>query len=162
MPPKKVAGDSADAGGKFSWTAENDRTLLVLTMGRALTTEDFHKLAKDALPPGTNWNAVRQRVSKMRVEQRKRFEDLGWAMPESAAKTPTKTPKGTPKKRAAATDKNDEGGDAETESPTKKPRARRPKKETVKKEIEDEGMAGGDMKDEGVKEKEFVEAEPFL
>jgi hypothetical protein len=91
-------------------------------MGRTLTTDDYHKLAEDALPreflltpsnqetytdhtlAGTNWNAVRQRVSKMRVEQRKRFEELGWSLPDGAAKTPTKTPAKSPKKRATAAD----------------------------------------------------------
>ncbi|RYN17236.1 hypothetical protein AA0115_g11922 [Alternaria tenuissima] len=86
MPPKKkIADEGAKAGGdgKFSWTADNERT--------------------------------------------------------------------SPKKRTVATEKSDEGGDAKAESPTKKPRARKPKKETAKKEIKVEDMADSrEMEDEGV------------
>ncbi|CAN9385007.1 unnamed protein product [Alternaria alternata] len=152
MPPKKkIADEGAEAGGdgKFSWTADNERTLLLLTMGRTITSDDHHKLV-EALPPGTNWNAIRQRFGKMRKEQRARMEELGWTLPDGATETPTKTPTKSPKKRTVATEKSDEGGDAEAESPTKKPRARKPK-ETAKKEIKVEDMAdGGEMEDEGV------------
>ncbi|KAB2100556.1 hypothetical protein AG0111_0g11262 [Alternaria gaisen] len=153
MPPKKkIADEGAEAGGdgKFSWTTDNERTLLLLTMGRTITSDDHHKLV-EALPPGTNWNAIRQRFGKMRKEQRARMEELGWTLPDGATETPTKTPTKSPKKRTVATEKSDEGGDAEAESPTKKPRARKPKKETAKKEIKVEDMAdGGEMEDEGV------------
>ncbi|KAH6843580.1 hypothetical protein CC77DRAFT_900376, partial [Alternaria alternata] len=110
----------------FSWTADHERKLLLLTMGRTITTDDYHKLV-DALPPGTNWNAIRQRFVKMRKEQRACMEELGWTLPDGATETPTKTPTKSPKKRTAAAEKSDEGGDAEAESPTKKPRARKPK-----------------------------------
>ncbi|KAF9695320.1 hypothetical protein EKO04_007156 [Ascochyta lentis] len=90
MPPKKkpagaeVTTTNAETGDtKFSWTAENDRLLLILTMGRTLTSDDYHKLAETM--PGSNYNGVRIRVSKMRVEQRKRFEVLGWGEPENAS-----------------------------------------------------------------------------
>jgi uncharacterized membrane-anchored protein len=139
-------------------------------MGRTLTTDDYHKLAEDALPckfllsgyeetytnhasAGTNWNAIRQRVSKMRVEQRKRFEELGWALPDGAAKTPTKTPTKSPRKRAAAGNKGGVDGDAEAESPTKKPRARKPKKEID----EEENPFDEETEDAGVKEKMLEE-----
>ncbi|KAI4678923.1 uncharacterized protein J4E88_006211 [Alternaria novae-zelandiae] len=148
MPPKKkVDGDGADTGGDgaFRWTPENELTLLLLTMGRAPTKDDYIKLV-DALPPGTNWNAIRQRFSKLRKDQQKRFEELGWDMPDgvAAAKTPKTT---TPKKRAAGgAEKGEElGGDeGETETPTKKPRARNGKKEVVKKEVEADDMLGDD------------------
>jgi hypothetical protein len=143
-------------------------------MGRAPTKDDYVKLV-EALPrklhfhfyplvsnlqdshtdstlAGTNWNAIRQRFSKLRKDQAKRFEELGWDLPDGAAsKTPTKTPaKTTPKKRAAG---GEEAGNAETESPTKKPRARKPKKEVVKKEVEEDDVGGGaEVEDEDVKE----------
>jgi hypothetical protein len=88
----------------------------------------------------------------LRKDQAKRFEELGWEVPDAAAsKTPTKTPaKITPKKRAGG---GEEAGDAETESPTKKPRARKPKKEVVKKEVdEDDAIGGAEVADEGVKD----------
>jgi len=86
------------------------------------------------------------------------MEELGWALPDgTATKALAKTPTKSPKKRAVATEKIDEGGDAEVESPTKKPRARKPKEETAKKEIKVEDMAdGGEMEDEGV-QKEAAE-----
>ena len=100
---------------------------------------------------GANYNGVRQRISKFRKEQRARMEELGWTLPDGATETPTKTPTKSPKKRTAAAEKSDEGGDAEVESPTKKPRARKPKKETARKEIKVEDMADvGEMEDEGV------------
>jgi hypothetical protein len=102
---------------------------------------------------GTNWNAIRQGFGKMRKEQRARMEEFGWTLPDGATETPIKTPTKSPKKRTVATEKSDEGGDAEVESPTKKPRSRKHKKETAKKEIKVEDMAdGGDMEDEGVQE----------
>ncbi|RYO15438.1 hypothetical protein AA0111_g11662 [Alternaria arborescens] len=144
MPPKKkvVADESAEAAGDG---------LFILIIERQLTTEDYHKIV-EALPPGANYNGVRQRISKFRKEQRARMEELGWALPDgTATKAPVKTPTKSPKKRAVATEKSDEGGDAEAESPTKKPRARKPKKENAKKEIKIEDMAdGGEMEDEGV------------
>ena len=86
------------------------------------------------------------------------MEELGWALPDgTATKAPAKTPTKSLKKRAVATEKIDEGGDAEAESPTKKPRARKPKEETAKKEIKVEDMADGrEMEDEGV-QKEAAE-----
>ncbi|KAI4918657.1 hypothetical protein J4E90_003044 [Alternaria incomplexa] len=146
MPPKKKTGeDGADTAGDgaFRWTPENELTLLLLTMGRAPTKDDYVKLV-DALPPGTNWNAIRQRFGKLRKDQQKRFEELGWDMPDGSAAA--KTPKtGTPKKRAAAADKGEDGGGEDGETPTKKPRARKGKKEVVKKEVEDDGGLGGEL-----------------
>jgi hypothetical protein len=85
----------------------------------------------------------------MRKEQRARMEELGWTLPDGATETPTKTPTKSPKKRTVATEKSDEGGDAEAESPTKKPRARKSQKEIVKKETE--MLFNGEVEDAGVK-----------
>lgn len=118
----------------------------------------FHQNSyTDSIPAGTNWNAIRQRFSKLRKDQAKRFEELGWELPDGAAsKTSTKTPaKTTPKKRAGGGG-GEEGVEVETESPTKKPRARKPKKGVVK-EVEEDGMADdGEMEDGYVKE-ELIE-----
>ena len=101
----------------------------------------------------------------MRKEQRALCEQLGWPLPGDAEKTPTKTPGKSPKKRGAA-DKGEEGGDAEIvgemESPAKKPRARKPNKEVVKKEVvEDDGLGGELYRelngDDGVVKEEVVE-----
>ncbi|KAI4653158.1 uncharacterized protein J4E79_008671 [Alternaria viburni] len=150
MPPKKKTGDDgAEAGGdgKFRWTAENERTLLLLAMNRGtLTKDDYHKMVGAFPgPAGTNWDAIRQRFIKMRKEQRALCEKLDWPLPGDAEKTPTKTPGKSSKKR----EKGEEGGDAEVagemESPTKKPRARKPKKEVVKKEVEEDDGLGGEL-----------------
>lgn len=80
-------------------------------------------------------------------------------MPDGVAnKTPIKAASKTTtqKKRAAVAEKSEEGAEVETESPTKKPRARKPKKEVVKKEVEDDDGLSGEIEDGGVK-KELVE-----
>ena len=101
---------------------------------------------------GTNWDAIRQRFIKMRKEQRALCEQLDWPLPCDTEKTPTKTPGKSPKKRAAGGAEKGEdgtGGDAEvvgeTQSPTKKPRARKPKKEVFKKEVEEDDGLGGEL-----------------
>ncbi|KAI4704911.1 hypothetical protein J4E89_009496 [Alternaria sp. Ai002NY15] len=192
MPPKKKTGDDgAEAGGdgKFRWTAENERTLLLLAMNRGtLSKDDYHKmvgafpgpgtfplptpqsvlsaiLTYDSLA-GTNWDAIRQRFIKMRKEQRALCEQLDWPLPCDTEKTPTKTPGKSPKKRAAVKGEDGTGGDAEVagemESPTKKPRARKPKKEVVKKEVEEDDGLGGELYrelngDDGVVKDELLE-----
>ncbi|KZM21830.1 uncharacterized protein EKO05_0003145 [Ascochyta rabiei] len=82
MPPKKTPSEAGET--KFGWTAENDRLLLILTMGRTLTTDDYSRLV-DAIP-GSNYNGVRIRASRMRIEQRSRFEALGWRNVEGVVK----------------------------------------------------------------------------
>ena len=79
------------------------------------------------------------------------MEELGWTLPDGATETPTKTPTKTPKKRTVAAVKSDDVGDAEAESPTKKPRARKSQKEIVKKETE-EMPFNGEVEDAGAKE----------
>ncbi|KAF2115045.1 hypothetical protein BDV96DRAFT_646897 [Lophiotrema nucula] len=100
MPPKKAkaaaAGDEANDGGKSGWTAEADRKLLILGMGRTLTPADYHEIVK--VMPGRNFNGVRQRFGKFRTEQRKLYEEYGWTVPDGTA------PNATPRKAAAAPD----------------------------------------------------------
>ncbi|KAF2128347.1 hypothetical protein P153DRAFT_35311 [Dothidotthia symphoricarpi CBS 119687] len=160
MPPKKKVaatsegaenGDSNDS--TFRWTAENDRTLLILTLGRTLGPDDYHKLV-EALP-GSNYNGVRIRVSKYRVEQRKRFDELGWEMPEGvkAPATPRKKEPATPRKKRDASEVA--GGDDGAETPKKKPRAKKTKKVEPEQEADVEHEVSameGAVKEEEVKE----------
>jgi len=100
----------------------------------------------------------------MRKEQRALCEQLDWPLPCDTEKTPTKTPGKSPKKRA--TGKGEEGDGAEVagemESPTKKPRAKKGKKEVVKKEVEEDSGLGGELYrelngDDGVVKDELLE-----
>ncbi|RYN79029.1 hypothetical protein AA0117_g3849 [Alternaria alternata] len=151
MPPKKktVASEGSEAeGGAFRWTLENEKKLLILTQGRYLTGEDYERIV--TVFPGTNKKGVQVRVSLLRVEQRKLFEEYGWTLPEGAAKakgpvTPRKntTPKATtPKKRAAlGADGDGEGDDSEDGTPkAKKARGRKPKVEVKEKSVEKESV----------------------
>ncbi|KAF1933397.1 uncharacterized protein M421DRAFT_195917 [Didymella exigua CBS 183.55] len=149
MPPKKKTADGAEAaasGGetKFSWTPENDRIVLLLSFGRNIGPADYVKFVT-ALPAGANFQGVRQRISKLRMEQKKKYEDLGWELTTEAtakAKAPA-----TPKKRKGG----DEEGGEETPSKAKNPRA----KKTLKFEetVQDDDEEAGDVKsEEGVKE----------
>ncbi|CAN9384865.1 unnamed protein product [Alternaria alternata] len=167
MPPKKktVATESSEAeGGAFRWTLENEKKLLILNQGRYLTGEDYERIVTvfpvtltplistllKPQPQGTNKKGVQVRVSLLRVEQRKLFEEYGWTLPEGAAKakgpvTPRKntTPKATtPKKRAAlGADGDGEGDGSEDGTPkAKKARGRKPKVEVKEKSVEKESV----------------------
>ncbi|KAI4613295.1 uncharacterized protein J4E87_009942 [Alternaria ethzedia] len=169
MPPKKKT--AAAEGGAFRWTLENEKKLLILTQGRYLTAEDYERIV--GVFPGTSIKGVQVRVSLLRVEQRKLYEEYGWTLPEGGAKakTPVTTPRKTPggktangKKRGA--DVLDavegDGGDGldedEVATPSKKPRAKKAKTKSKKEEsvedaVEEEDVSsGGDGKSVGVKE----------
>lgn len=81
------------------------------------------------------------------------YEELGWELPNGTA-TPAKKGKATPSKRAAG----DEEGD-EPETPTKKPRAPRKKKETksATPEKKDSGAEDDREMGDGVKKQESEE-----
>ncbi|KAJ4989381.1 hypothetical protein SVAN01_05106 [Stagonosporopsis vannaccii] len=122
MPVKKKDTPDADVGsgeGTWKWTPENDRTLFLLILGRgALGKEEYEKIAA-ALSPNVNWNGVRQRISKFRGEQKKKFEELGW---DVAGDTPVKgKATATPRKHKAG---GEEGEGVETPSKGKKTRAK--------------------------------------
>ncbi|KAH7074614.1 hypothetical protein BKA63DRAFT_596131 [Paraphoma chrysanthemicola] len=159
MPPKKKAAspdDNADGSGTFRWTLENERKLLILTQGRYLTADDYERLV--TVFPGTNLNGVKIRTSRLRVEQRNMYEQLGWTLPEGGA-----TKKAGTKKRGAADDEGvgGENGDAEKEKekPAKKARAKKAKKEEKKADEEKvESETEGDGQVIGVKQ-EVVEDE---
>jgi len=90
-------------------------------------------------------------VSKMRIEQRKMFEELGWESLDSANIASEKKLV-TPRKRAAKNKIEDEDGE-DGEKATKKAK-KGGKKGTKKEESEEEdfGGIGGDIKEEVVDE----------
>ncbi|KAF2181772.1 hypothetical protein K469DRAFT_588636, partial [Zopfia rhizophila CBS 207.26] len=107
------------------WTAENDRKLLILTQGRSLMQDDYNQLVTAF--PGTNFNGVRIRVSKLRVEQRKMYEELGWTLHDAGTPssksvrgggkcTPNASPEKKGRKRAAKVMENREGGEDDDEA----------------------------------------------
>ena len=101
----------------------------------------------DSPTAGANFQGVRQRISKLRVEQKKKYEELGWELTTEAT-TKAKTP-ATPKKR--------KGGDGEggQETPVKKSRAKKAAKSEDKVQDDDEG----DAKGEGLKEEDEEEVD---
>lgn len=68
--------------------------------------------------------SIRNRISALRVKQRNMYEKHGWELPEGGAGHSAKKAKTTPSKRVA------DGEDVESETPTKKPRASRKKKQS--------------------------------
>jgi hypothetical protein len=104
-------------------------------------------------PAGTSVKGVQVRVSKLRVEQRKLYEEYGWTLPDGAAKTKapvtprknntsTATSTSTPKKRSADADADaDAEATSEQGTPkTKKPRTRKPKAGKKEAVVEEEGV----------------------
>ncbi|KAH9860275.1 hypothetical protein IAQ61_012060 [Plenodomus lingam] len=110
--------------------------------------------------------SIRNRVSKLRVQQRTLYEELGWELPEGGATKRTAnasgssgTPTATPKKRVAGVGAGAgpaDGLEAEQGTPTKKARgqvkvAGKPKaggKKSVQQDLGrgDEGAEGGGFK----------------
>ncbi|KAL6160211.1 hypothetical protein ACJBU6_01558 [Exserohilum turcicum] len=188
MPPKKkvAASDGTEAEGgastltllpsqlnpklttfsqTFRWTLENERKLLVLIQGRYLTSEDYERLV--TVFPGTNYNGVKIKVSRFRVEQRKLYDEYGWVLPEGGAKlrkteTPAKDNNSSSSSTATPNKNKRSADDADTETPTKKPRARKSKQKkeeetsasAAETETETEngldGGGGGGIKEEEV------------
>lgn len=105
---------------------------------------------------GTNYNGVRIRVSKLRVEQRKRFEELGWKMPDSdkASATSRKKEPATPRKKRDTVEAV--GEEDEVEKPKKKPRVKKGKKaeQEQEQEVLDKVEVEGEVsvKEENIKE----------
>ncbi|KAI4678921.1 uncharacterized protein J4E88_006209 [Alternaria novae-zelandiae] len=159
MPPKKKT--AAAEGGAFRWTLENEKKLLILTQGRYLTAEDYERIV--GVFPGTSIKGVQVRVSLLRVEQRKLYEEYGWTLPEGGAKakTPVTTPRKTPggKKRGVDAVEGDGLDEDEVATPSKKPHAKKAKTKSKKEEsaedaVEEDGSeeGGGDGKNVGVKD----------
>lgn len=82
-----------------------------------------------------NWNGVRQHISRFRQEQKRRFEELGWAVPEFSPVKGTSV-KGTPKKR--------KGSDAEGEETPTKGKKRKGAKGAVSETVLDAAEEGGE------------------
>ncbi|KAH8733212.1 hypothetical protein GQ44DRAFT_23025 [Phaeosphaeriaceae sp. PMI808] len=141
MPPKKktpATDEPAEEGGTFRWTLENERKLLILTQGRYLTSADYERLVKDVFP-GTNFNGVKIKVSRFRVEQRNQYEQLGWELPEGGAghgKRKGAGEGGTPGKKIKG--KMEEEGEVEVPTPCKKARGKGGKKSVLKEEEKEE------------------------
>ncbi|KAF2474211.1 uncharacterized protein BDR25DRAFT_385675 [Lindgomyces ingoldianus] len=82
MPPKaQKKEETGDSDKGFRWTAENDRKLLILTLGYtgSISAEDIDKFV--TAMPGTTFNGVRIRYNKLRVEQRNMHTKAGISVP---------------------------------------------------------------------------------
>ncbi|KAF3049654.1 hypothetical protein E8E11_008407 [Didymella keratinophila] len=150
MPLKKKAADTGEAGGQnkpFSWTPENDRTLLLLSLSRNIGPADYEKFVT-AMPAGASYQGVRQRISKLRMEQKAKYEELGWELTtEATAKT--KAP-ATPKKR-----KDSQEAEAGEGMPAKAKKQRAKKASKSEETAHDDDKDVGDVKaEEGVKEEQ--------
>ncbi|KAJ4989382.1 hypothetical protein SVAN01_05107 [Stagonosporopsis vannaccii] len=53
---------------------------MILCFGRNPSTEDYARFV--GAMPGASYNGVKIRCSKMRMEMKKRYEELGWTVPE--------------------------------------------------------------------------------
>ncbi|KAF2490482.1 hypothetical protein BU16DRAFT_622083 [Lophium mytilinum] len=94
-----------NANTKFTWAGENERKLMMLTLGRQLGAEDYEKIA--ACFPEVTLVAVKIRTSRLRVERTNLFKKLGLGEPDAGAagkgrKVATKSAKGA--KAAAPVD----------------------------------------------------------
>ncbi|KAF1362163.1 hypothetical protein EJ07DRAFT_175383 [Lizonia empirigonia] len=152
MPPKKAASSTtnpdATESSKFTWEGPNETKLLLLILGRHVQTSEFETIASAI--PGATGGAIRNRMSVLRLKQKKLYEELGWELPSGTATAAKKGGKGA-SKRAAGED----GGEVET--PTKKARGGGKKKKGETEPLEKDGGAGdGEEMGDGVK----VESEP--
>ncbi|KAJ4363346.1 hypothetical protein N0V95_001119 [Ascochyta clinopodiicola] len=139
MPPKKTTnGEGGD--GKFTWEGANENKLLLIILGRHIQTSEFDEVAQAF--PGATGGAIRNRIGVLRAKQKKVYEELGWELP-SGVTASAKKGRSTPSKRAS-----DEDGEVET--PSKKPRVVRKKKE-VKSQTPEEGAEDDEEKVDGVK-----------
>ncbi|KAH9872600.1 hypothetical protein J1614_004993 [Plenodomus biglobosus] len=66
---------------KFTWEGANDMKLLLLTQGRYVKPDEYEMLA-GAFGDDTSTGSIRNRVSKLRVQQRTLYEELGWELPD--------------------------------------------------------------------------------
>ncbi|CAO2649586.1 Nn.00g069710.m01.CDS01 [Neocucurbitaria sp. VM-36] len=148
MPPKKAAtnGNASDLGGvrSLDFTISGP-DLLLLTQGRYVKPEEYAQLSTAF--PGTTKGSIRNRVSALRVKQRDLYEKLGWKVPEGGAGHSATKAKGG--KRGISEDDL-----ADPETPTKKPSAKKAKKEAAMQKEDSDDLSGGD-EDARVKEEEF-------
>ncbi|EMD67858.1 hypothetical protein COCSADRAFT_197582 [Bipolaris sorokiniana ND90Pr] len=126
--------------------------LLVLTQGCYVKPEEYEQLSTAFLV-----GSIRNRISVLRIKRRDLYEQLGWTLPEGGAghSSQKKTPKSAKKRNA-----DESADDAALETPSKKPRVRKGKKDiAVKKEEEDQVMEEVLDTISGVEEEEGVEEE---
>ncbi|KAF1838982.1 hypothetical protein BDW02DRAFT_644110 [Decorospora gaudefroyi] len=146
MPPKKAAtnGDASDASGPFKWEGPNDTKLLLLTQGRYVKPDEYPKLSTAF--PGTSTGSIRNRISALRVKQRDMYADAGWELPEGGAGHSAKKAAAPARKKRNA----DADGSDEVQTPSKKPRAKRVKKDKVvkKEEQSDDPLQEGESADD--------------
>ncbi|KAL1608218.1 hypothetical protein SLS60_003157 [Paraconiothyrium brasiliense] len=129
-PPNYTASAKADdsAGvkvkkdsGKFSWTPENERKLLLFTHAFAtVSTAEFEKLLEHF--PGTNMNGIKIRYSRLRVEKTKLAEEYNFAGMGNSALTGEDGAKETPRKSSARGKKRAADGEDGPATPMKKGR----------------------------------------
>ncbi|RAR00172.1 hypothetical protein DDE82_007555 [Stemphylium lycopersici] len=164
MAPRKAAANGEAGEGPFKWEGANDNKvphshhttnapqltqpkLLLLTQGRYVKPDEYEQLTQAF--PGTTVGSIRNRISALRVKQRDMYDSLNWTLPEggaghSAKRTPGKKAI-TPRKRGG--DGSGGDGDDAVETPSKKPRAGKGKKDAPNKgengSTSDHGDASG-------------------
>ncbi|KAF2999443.1 hypothetical protein E8E13_007793 [Curvularia kusanoi] len=160
MPPKASnKTDKAATTGEttFRWTPENDRALLILCLGRTVGPVDYTKFV-DALPEGANYQGIRQRVGKLRAEQKTKYDEMNWELTAEASVQPLKPKSSTAsRKRKGKADEDEEGGE---EPKPKKVQGKagasgKKTKAVVKKEEMDEEEGDG-VEGKGVEDPEEV------
>ncbi|KAF2999444.1 hypothetical protein E8E13_007804 [Curvularia kusanoi] len=149
MPPKKksasndTASPATGGGGepskpKFAWTPEVERQLLLLCFEQKPDPRLLERFT-EALPAGASINGIKIRASNLRMERRRRFDELGWELPEASA-TP-KAAKGSRSttKKPTATPDDDESGPVSSNM-----RAELPEDDNADVEAEKGGADKGD------------------
>ncbi|KAJ4402266.1 hypothetical protein N0V91_007299 [Didymella pomorum] len=148
MPVKKKTEADAETAAsgetKFSWTPENDRILLLLALGRATGPADYEKFVS-ALS-GANFQGVRQRISKLRMEQKRKYEDMGWELTtEATAKAKAEPQAKAPAKRKDSADVGEGKAGSAAGETTGKPKAKKPRAKRSK-DADEAGSGDGEGK----------------
>ncbi|KAJ4353814.1 uncharacterized protein N0V89_005544 [Didymosphaeria variabile] len=145
MPPKNTASAKADGstgvrarkeGGKFSWTAENERKVHLLPSRshhvpnhRSSSSSPTHSQPSPLLnsrsswsifPARTNMNGIKIRYSRLRIEKNKLAEEYGFAGIGNGALTGEDRSKETPNKITARGKKRASDGEDGATTPVKK------------------------------------------
>ena len=105
-------------------------------------------ISANARTAGASYNGVKIRCSKMRMEMKKQYEELGWEIPEPTngkAAKPKAEPKG--KRKAGSAEAGDSSDAKDAEAASEEVAAPKPKKLRAKKgkgEAAGAGSGGGD------------------
>ncbi|KAH9872599.1 hypothetical protein J1614_004992 [Plenodomus biglobosus] len=121
------AREDGDGGASapFRWTAENERKLLLLTLGREMNGDEYERLA--GVFVGTTFEGIRQRCNNLRRQQRKLFEEYGWDL-EAAAPARKGGEGMTAKKGGEGTTAKKRGGEENGGGVVKKARGKKGEK----------------------------------